>query len=127
MISYSTNYMGPVNMDWYRQRGFTDMRVRSLNEYDKWVREGYRHVGDPIWVESVTVTCAAGRIDIYGLDETEYYGGTHEYSVPPMKIESWNRLTEWLEELETTDLWTYEQIIQEFERNNKPVEWIDDE
>lgn len=23
MITYNTNWMGPVNLDWYRERGFT--------------------------------------------------------------------------------------------------------
>jgi hypothetical protein len=127
MISYLTNYMGPINIDWYRERGFTGTRVRPLNEYDISVREGRAQVGDPVEVEEVTVPCGGGRIDIYGLDESEYYGGMHEYSVPPMKMESWGRLTEWLDEFETKELWTFEQIIEEFERNNEPVEWIDDD
>jgi len=93
--------MGPVNADWYRDRGLLDSN------------------------EQVTVHCAAGRIDIYGLDEREYYNGMHEYSVRPMKLESWNRLTDWLDELETQELWSYEQIIAEFESQCGIIEWVD--
>jgi len=101
MISYSTNWMGPVNADWYRDRGLLDLN------------------------EQVTVHCAAGRIDIYGLDEREYYNGMHEYSVHPMKRESWDRLADWLDEFETQELWSYGQIIAEFESQCGDIEWID--
>ena len=51
MISYSTNLMGPINDYWYQAR---DLKIGSV---------------------------AAGRIDIYGLDELEYYGGMNESRV----------------------------------------------
>jgi hypothetical protein len=93
--------MGPANADWYRDRGLLGSN------------------------EQVTVQCAAGRIDIYGLDETEYYGGMYEYSVLPMKRESWDRLADWLDEFETQELWSYDQIIAEFESQCGDIEWID--
>lgn len=95
MISYSTNWMGPVSTKWYEDRGIP---------------------------EGVDYSC--GRIDIYGLDEEEYWCGRHEYGVAPMLNEDWNALSDWLDELETYELTTYEELIHQFEHyNGKAITW----
>ena len=93
-IFYSTNLMGPINEYWYQERKL--------------------QVG----------TVAAGRIDINGLDESEYYNGAHEYTLPPMSRESWEMLSDWLEDLETTELWGYDDLIREFERQCGKIDWV---
>ena len=94
MITYSTNLMGPINDYWYQVR---DLKIGSA---------------------------AAGRIDIYGLDETEYYGGMSEYSLEPMSRESWERFSDWLDDLETEELWSYDRLIKEFESQYGEIEWV---
>ena len=94
MISYSTNLMGPINDYWYQAR---DLKIGSV---------------------------AAGRIDIYGLDELEYYGGMFEYALGPMSRESWGRFSDWLDDFETEELWTYDQLISEFESQHGEIEWV---
>jgi hypothetical protein len=94
MIDYSTNLMGPINTYWYQERNL--------------------EVG----------TVAAGRIDIRGLDESIYYGGMYEYDLPPMRVESWYRFTEWLDEFVTDELWSLEDIVSEFEKDNEAIEWV---
>jgi len=83
-------------------------------------------IGETYEVEEITEQCAAGRIDIYGLDETEYYCGRSEYSLPPMKVKSWNMFSDWLDDFETEELWKFDEIIDEFETQcNTTIEWID--
>ena len=103
-VSYSTNWMGPISLSWYKERGLLE--------------EG--SVEPTTWY-------SAGRIDIYGLDETEYYGGLHEYRLRPMHSEDWNTLSEWLNELETTELWDYGMLISIFESevlNGREIRWM---
>ena len=107
MISYSTNWMGPISLDWFRERGLTQM------------------VGD---LEDVTEYWCGGRIDIYGLDEVEYYGGRHEYSLPIMDGVSWNLFSDWLDNYETIELKTYEQLLSAFEADTDHViRWAHEE
>ena len=95
MIEYSTNLMGPINEYWYQEKNLK--------------------VG----------TAAAGRIDIYGLDETEYYGGMSEYDLPPMSRESWEQFSDWLEEFETEQLWSAHALFNEFEKQTGyTIEWL---
>lgn len=91
MISYSTNWMGPINEDWIAKHG-----------------EGW----------------SAGRIDIYGVPDEPW--GT-EYSLPPMRTEDWNDFSDWLDTIDTYDLWTYEDLIHNFERFiGRKIRWEDD-
>lgn len=79
MITYLTNWMGPINEDWLKEHG------------DHW---------------------AAGRIDIYGVPGEHY---PIEYSLPPMHVEDWNKLSDWLDTLETEELWSFEDLIGNFQ------------
>jgi len=88
MVTYSTNWMGPVNQEWVEEHG------------DCW---------------------SAGRIDIYGVPGEHY---PIEYGLSPMHREDWNRLSEWLNILETDDLWTYEQLMEDFQYwYGKEIRW----
>ena len=91
MITYSTNWMGPINKDWIAKHG------------EHW---------------------AAGRIDIYGVPGEHY---PIEYGLPPMHGEDWNALSDWLDTVETDDLWKYEHLIEKFEEYyGKKIRWADD-
>lgn len=76
-------------------------------------------------VDEVTEQWAGGRIDIYGLDESEYYCGKSEYSLPIMHRESWNKFSDWLDEFETPELATFREIVNtfEFETGHKILWW----
>ena len=77
--------MGPVSTRWYEDRGVPfEWRETSGKVFEK---SEYRH-----YLESYS----CGRIDIYGLDEKEHWGGRSEYSVAPMRTEDWNALGDWL-------------------------------
>jgi len=126
MIHYSTNYMGPISLDWFRDRGLTQMvDMEITTEMD--ARRYNVNIGDTVQVEDITKYWCGGRIDIYGLDEREHYAGMSEYGLPIMDGESWNKLTDWLDEYESKELTSYEDLIIIFEREtNHKIRWADD-
>lgn len=103
MITYSTNWMGPINLHWYKERGLLE--------------------ADGV---STKINYSAGRIDIR--DDTKHgYDGWHEYSVPPMHSEDWNRLADWLWDLTTDTLLPYSELIERFETETETkIRWAND-
>ena len=104
MISYSTNWMGPINIYWYSERGLLE--------------------DDGV---TPTIRYSAGRIDIRGVPGDEYWNGWHEYSVAHMHGEDWNALGEYLWDLETEELLPYDTLIEQFETHyGKRIRWADE-
>ena len=103
MITYSTNWMGPINLHWYEERGLLE--------------------DDGV---TPTVRYSAGRIDIR--DESKHgYDGWHEYGVAPMHGEDWNALGDYLWDLTTEELVPYNTLIEQFETHyGKKIRWADD-
>ena len=108
MITYSTNWMGPISMDWYRERGLTE-RVEYTTDT----------------IEEITTYYSAGRIDIYGVPDEPY---PIEYSLPPMRVTDWEDLSEWLDDLETEELLSFDKLIAQFEQTvGKKIQWWKDD
>lgn len=123
MISYSTNMMGPISLDWFRDRDLIE-EIDVVVKNDIQARVYRASVGDTVTGQRITESWCGGRIDIYGLDETEYYGGMSEYSLPIMDAESWDRFSDWLDEYETSELKTYEQLLSDFEADtDHQIRW----
>ena len=103
MITYSTNWMGPINLHWYEERGLLE-------------EDGV----------TPTIRYSAGRIDIR--DDSKYgYDGWHEYSLPPMRGEDWNDFGDWLEGFQTHELWEFEKLIACYEgASNSKIRWAED-
>lgn len=99
MISYSTNWMGPVAMWWFKENGFVDDSGKITEQWH------------------------GGRIDIYGLPEDEYYAGKSEMSLPIMDSPSWEGFSRWLEDFETDSMWSLEQLVAEYEKNHNKIRW----
>lgn len=88
MITYNTNWMGPINSQW-------------IEEYGNY------------W--------AAGRIDIYDVPD-EYF--PIEYGLPPMHNRDFNDFSVWLDELETEELLSFDELITQFEQTaGKKIRW----
>ena len=103
MITYSTNWMGPINLHWYEERGLLE--------------------ADGI---TPTIRYSAGRIDIRD-DSKEGYDGWHEYSVAPMHGEDWNDFGDWLEEYPTEELWEFDDLIAQYEEDSgTKIRWAED-
>ena len=113
MITYSTNWMGPISTRWYEDRRIPfEWKETSGKIFEK---TQYRH-----YLESYS----CGRIDIYGLDEQEHWCGRSEDSVAPMRTESWNLLSDYLDDYESSELVSYEDLIEDFETRSKhKIEW----
>lgn len=97
-IRYSTNWMGPISIDWYYKRGLT---TKDENGYNQ-----------------ITESYSTGRIDVR--DGSDF---GDEIGVPPMRSEDWHRFGDWLETFETDDVCTLEQLVELYERKNPKITW----
>lgn len=124
MVHYSTNWTGPANMDWYRERGLT-RKVSEVLEED--LRFGFLKAGDTWTYEDITDHYACGRIDIR--DSTkEGYDGWDEYDLEPMRAEDWSALSDYLWDLTTERVLSYEELIASFEEHyGKKIRWWKDD
>jgi len=75
------------------------------------------------WITTNGSDWAAGRIDIGGTDDP--YGS--ELRLPPMKGDDWSRFSEWLWTFQTDEVWTLEQIVEEYEKTNPKIRWFKNE
>ena len=115
-ISYSTNWMGVVNMQWYRDRGLT-RKVTKVLESDSKISD--KKAGDIVEFEEITEHYSCGRIDVRGTGDP--YGD--EIGVPPMRSEDWRMFSEWLDPFETSIMWTLDELVSEYEKTNPPIRW----
>ena len=115
-IRYSTNWMGPVSMNWYEQRGLVETKMITLEEDSTF--SGLK-AGDQYESKEITTHYSCGRIDIMGTDDPH----GDEIGVPPMRSEDWARFGDWLETFETDDVWTLEQLVELYERDNPKITW----
>lgn len=124
MISYSTNWMGIANTQWYDERGLTEKVTKVITEDSVLVELGRKNVGDVWEYDEVTTYYSAGRIDIYGVPGEHY---PLEYGLAPMHGEDWNALGDWLDTVETNTQWSYEDLIANFERfYGTKIRWAHD-
>ena len=91
--------MGPIDIGWYERNGV---------DYEK-------------------VKYSGGRIDIRD-DSKAGYDGWNEYSLPLMRSEDWYDFSDWLDDLETETLWTFEQIMEEYrQETGHVIRWWEDD
>ena len=122
MITYSTNWMGPVNMNWYCERGLTRKVSKVLEEGKVFYPKGLGP-GDVWEYDEITTHYACGRIDIRDSSK-EGYDGWDEYSLAPMRGDDWNALSYWLREMQTEEIWPYEKLIEHFQYwYGKEIRW----
>jgi hypothetical protein len=123
MITYSTNYMGPISMDWFRKRGLTKHVQKKVQSEFVANMRGV-DIGESYTIEEITTNYAGGRIDIRGLDEEEFYNGWDEYGLPIMHGEDWNALSDWLDEQIDETVRSYDELINDFENQyGKKIRW----
>lgn len=95
MVTYFLNWMGPVSLQWYRNRE----------------------------IDHTTEEYSAGRIDIRDSSK-EGYDGWDEYAVAPMHTEDWNALSNFLNRLKGETVMPYETLIMLFEAEyGKKIRW----
>jgi hypothetical protein len=128
MISYSTNWMGPINTQWYEERGLTKMVTHTCeSEMQRDIlRKRYPgiEIGDSFEREEITTYYGAGRIDIYDVPGEHY---PLEYGLEPMHGEDWNDFGDWLESFQTHELWEFDDIIKLYEdASGRKIRWASD-
>lgn len=118
-IRYSTNFMGPVTIKWYRDRGLTKQIEHTLTETSLRVKFGTHKPGDIVLYEEQTEHWSGGRIDVYGTGEP--YGD--ELGLPIMHGEDYARFSVWLRKFKTETMWTLNQLVEEYEKTNPKIRW----
>jgi hypothetical protein len=125
MITYSTNWMGPANLNWYCERGLTKKVSKVLDEGQRFYPKGLGP-GDVWEYDEITTYYSAGRIDIRD-DSKPGYDGWNEYGVAPMHGEDWNALVDYLWDLTTDTLLSYSELIERFEtETGTKIRWAND-
>jgi hypothetical protein len=94
---YSTNWMGPVALWWYEERGLLNDKREITEHY------------------------SAGRLDVRGGDIESIYGD--EIGVPPMRSEDWASFGDWLDDFRTDTMWSLAEIVKEYEKTNPKIRW----
>lgn len=69
------------------------------------------------WLEEHGSDWSGGRIDAYGGDLGPY---GDEVGLPIMKTEDWNRFSEWLDDFWSIELYTLEEILNEYYSEDNP-------
>ena len=119
-VRYSTNWMGPVNIQWYKDRGFTKRETRTLTEDSKLTG---RKAGESFEYDKIIIEYAAGRIDCNG-EGLGPFGD--EIGLAPMLAEDWGRFSRWLDTFETDDVWNLKDIVELYERENPKITWAEE-
>ena len=111
---YYLNWMGPISMQWYRDRGLTKMVQETLTtNFHPTKKKG------EIWEhEVITEKWSAGRIDVA---DGSPYGD--EISVPVMLNSDWCNFGAWLRKVKTDDTWTLKQLVEQYEETNPKITW----
>ena len=116
-VRYSTNWMGVANLQWYRDRSLTKRISKTLTEDSQLTN---RKAGDTFEYDEIIQEYSCGRIDCRGEDLGPY---GDEIGVGPMKAEDWHRFGKWLNTFETDFMWTLEELVELYERNNPKIQW----
>ena len=118
-VRYSTNWMGPVNTKWYKDRGLTKRVSRTLTEDNPLTG---RKAGYTFEYDEIITQYACGRIDCCGEDLGQF---GEELYLAPMLAEDWGRFSKWLNTFETDAMWYIKDIIELYERENPKITWAD--
>ena len=72
------------------------------------------------WCDKHGNNWSIGRIDVYGTDE-DY---PVELPLPMMDSTDWMSFTNWLYNVTTENVYTLEQLVEEYEKNHRPIKWF---
>lgn len=105
--------MGPISLDWFRQRGLTVEEKRWSDFFQK-----------DITVTNITQNWMGGRIDVYGTDNP--YG--EEIALPIMHGCDWANFSDWLDNYETETVQTLDKILESYYNSgNDKIRWWKDD
>lgn len=106
-FKYSTNFMGPVSIQWYEDRGLTTVSTIVVK-------------GEPVEVRDIKEQWAGGRIDVRG-GNTGFYGD--EISLPVMRGDCYRQFSDWLDTYETDKMCSLKELVEIYEETNPKIVW----
>ena len=102
--------MGPVSLNWYRQRGLTQVEHKVATEDSMLYNHSERYTS-----ETITEHYSCGRIDINNGDEI---------GVPPMLSSDWQAFGDWLDTVQTCSVWSLANLVEAYEhQTNTKITW----
>jgi hypothetical protein len=108
--------MGPVSINWYRDRGLTRTE-HHVGEHDCMLYSA----GEAFTTETITTHYSCGRIDVRGIPD-EPYGD--EIGVPPMLSTDWAMFGNWLDTVQTVSVWSLQDLTDAYEhQTNTKITW----
>ena len=107
-IRYSTNWMGPISLNWYIDRGLTKKVIATF-------------AGESQEVDEIIESYSGGRLDFWNPYSDSMF--SDEIGVPPMRSEDWESLSRWLDTFETDQVLTLKEIVVEYEKTHPEIRW----
>jgi len=107
--------MGPVSMQWYRDRGLTQVK-QHVGDNDCMLYKA----GEAFTSETIIMQYSCGRIDVHNVPG-EPYGD--EIGLPPMLSYDWRRFSDWLDGVQTTSVWSLQNLVEAYEQHNPQITW----
>jgi hypothetical protein len=106
MITYSTNWMGPVSIRWYKNRGLTRVVTKTYGD-------------ETLIYDEIIENWSGGRIDIYGTGDPY----NQEIGLPIMRDDHYRRFSEWLSGIITENVLSLSELVNMYEQNNPKIVW----
>ena len=110
MITYSTNWMGPASIDWFKSRGLTRVVTKTFGD-------------ETLTYDEITENWGGGRIDVYGTGDPY----NQEIGLPIMRDNDYRRFSTWLCGIKTEKVLSLNELVSMYEENNPKIVWWNDE
>jgi len=111
--------MGPVSLEWYRERGLTQIETKIATQNTM-----FYAIGETYTTESITTQYSCGRIDVRGIPHERY---NDEIGVPPMLSSDWRAFGDWLDTVQTMSVWSLENLVAAYEHQTQTkITWADE-
>lgn len=106
MITYSTNWMGPASISWFKSRGLTRVVTKTFGN-------------ETLTYDEITENWGGGRIDIYGTGDPY----NQEIGLPIMRDEDYNKFSKWLSSIKTEKILSLDDLVNMYEQDNTKIVW----
>ena len=106
MITYSTNWMGPASIHWFKSRGLTRVVTKTFGN-------------ETLTYDEITENWGGGRIDVYGTGDPY----NQEIGLPIMRDEDYNKFSKWLSSIKTEKILSLDDLVNMYEQDNAKIVW----
>jgi hypothetical protein len=106
MITYSTNWMGPASIDWFKNQGLTRVVTKNFGN-------------ETLTYDEITENWIGGRIDVYGTGDPY----NQEIGLPIMRDDDYGRFSKWLSGIRTEKMLSLDELVSMYEQDNAKIIW----